>query len=306
MQEAKYPNFENIQYSNPSSQGEGLQQQFMDKPNQNIKFVPVLASSQQNYQESTQYQQYAQYQQNQVIPYAEYFNHSLVPIPVQHSNLLKDQEFQTQKLFLCGILGIYILWSILFVLLLFPLSIVFFWDTHSGNGSPIPFFFLIIFLFLTIFLGKLGTKNNNRKLSNSIFILLMLLFSYTFFYLSLLGSLGSQSKSQFGWDFVIAIFLIFFVIGNFIFNFITLACLIFSDNKFNTAYPVLIEIVVIVIVAIILHPIYLFCILFMVPYAICLMNAFKQILNGRFELEKNQVIVGAMASFYCSIICCTD
>ncbi|CAK64880.1 unnamed protein product (macronuclear) [Paramecium tetraurelia] len=304
MQEAKYPNFENIQYSDPPSQSEGLQQQLMDKPNQNIKFVPVLSPSQQNCQESTEYQQYAQYQQNQVIPYAEYFNHNIVPIPAQNSNLLKDQDFQTQKLFLCGVLGVYILWSILFVLLLFPLSMVFFWDTHGGN--PIPFICLIIFSFFTIFLGKLGTKKNNRNLSTSIFILLVLLFSYTFFYLSLLGSLGSQSKSQFGWDFVIAIFLIFIVVGNFIFNFIALACLTLSDNKFNTAVPVIVEIFVVVIVAIIYHPIYLICIPFLLPYAICLMNAFKQILNGRFELEKNQVIVGVMASFYCTIVCCTD
>ncbi|CAD8160149.1 unnamed protein product [Paramecium octaurelia] len=274
---SKIPNFQKTQYSNQQSQDQGLQEQFVDKTNQNIKFIPVLAPQQENCQQQAQYQQYSQYQQNQVIPYAEYFNHSLVPIPPQNSNLLKDQDFSTQRLFLCGILGVYILWSILSVLLLFPLSIVYFWDTHQGSQSPLPLLSLIIFLFLTIFLGKFGIQKNNRQLSASIFVLLGLVFSYTSCYLSLLGSFASNSKSQFGWDFVAALAVVSSVIGNFIFNFISLICLMFSVKKFNPIFPVLFELLVIVILAFIYHPIFLFCILFLTPYAICLMHAFKQI-----------------------------
>ncbi|CAD8179769.1 unnamed protein product [Paramecium pentaurelia] len=306
MQQVKYPNLENIQYSQPSSSNQDLQQQLVNKTNENIKFIPVLISPQENLQGQAQYQQYSQYQQHQVAPYYQNQNDYIVPLQnTNYSNLIKDKEFPGQKLFLCGILGIYILWSIIFVILLFPISMLFV-DKRNGTQNPIYFILLILFSFTTILLAKLGIRKNNRNTLTSILILFGVILSYTCFYSAFLSTLASFSTQQFGWDFVIAIFLAASVIGNFIFNFILLIYLVFAEEKLKMIYPILIELIGILIFSIIYHPIFLFCILFMLPYSISLMSAFSQIIKGRFQLERNQVFAGAIASFYSQIVCCTD
>ncbi|CAK56684.1 unnamed protein product (macronuclear) [Paramecium tetraurelia] len=42
------------------------------------------------------------------------------------------------------------------------------------------------------------------------------------------------------------------------------------------------------------------------PYPICILNAFKQILKGRFNLQQDEVVAASIAAFYGMFVICED
>ncbi|CAD8196286.1 unnamed protein product [Paramecium pentaurelia] len=284
MQQLKYPSFDDIKYYQQYSQDQDLQQQLVSKTNNNIKYIPVLISQQTiiNYQPQVQ-QQYPQYQQHYVHPQPEQQNLNFNLNP-EASDLLKDQDFQKQKVFLGLILGVYILWSILFVFLICPLVFQIIQYNFESNQISLSLILLLVFSLTTMILAKFGIARNNRSTATSLIILCGLVLRVY------------QFEAIMGYS----------IIGNFIFNIIVLIYLMFAETELNMFSPNITEFFIILILAIQYDSIFYYCIFTSQIYAFCLMNVLKQIIKGRFQLKKNQVFVGVIAAFYGQIGCFTE
>ncbi|CAD8100653.1 unnamed protein product [Paramecium primaurelia] len=307
MQQLKYPSFDDIKYYQQYSQDQDFQQQLISKTNNNIKYIPVLISQQPIiYQQPQVQQQYPQYQQHYILPQPEQQNLNFNLNP-EASDLLKDQDFQNQKVFLGLILGVYILWSILFVLLIRPLIFQIIQYNLEGNQISLSLAILLVFSLTTIILAKFGIARNNRSTATSLIILFGLVLSYSLFYLTLIQTLDSFLYTEtYEWVYQFEAIMAYSILGNFIFNIIVIIYLMFAETELNMFFPNITQFLISLILAIQYDSIFYYCIFTTQIYAFCLINVLKQIIIGRFQLKKNQVFVGVIAAFYGQIDCFTD
>ncbi|CAD8184607.1 unnamed protein product [Paramecium octaurelia] len=292
MQQVKYPDLS-------TSNQETLSQQLFENTNQNVKFIPVVTQHQDQFSQSISVQ--PQVSLNQIAPYQEFANYQATQQPISTSNLIKDQEFKKQKKFLMQILGIFILWTIVALLI----YIFFCYTLFRIKKLEIVFFaFLFISVILIPILIKIGIGENFRNTSTSICILFGLILNHTMLYFGILGVIMYIIHDYWG---SLAVFIIFQLnVGvNFISNFIMLIYLCFEQNSIKMIYVLVAQLLVIGICGIFLQQITLFLV-FTLPYPFCVLNVLKQIQNGRFKLQNDQVISASITAFYGMIICCQD
>ncbi|CAD8110883.1 unnamed protein product [Paramecium primaurelia] len=292
MQQVKYPDL------NMLSQ-ETLSQQLFENNNQNIKFIPIVTPNQDQILQQIQAQQ--QQKSKDVSPYQEYSNYQVTQEQQSISNLIKDQDFQKQKKFLQKILGIFILWTIGACL-----TYIFFCYTlfRIKRIEVVFLLFILISLFSIPILIKVGIGKYYRNTSSSITILLGLILSYTIFYLGILGLIMFIIHEYWA---SLVIFLIFLIILgiNFFANFIMLIYLSMETHQIKMIYVFFAQLVVIFLCGIFVKELS-FALVLAIPYPFCVMNVFKQILKGRFNLQDDQVITGSISAFYGLFICCRD
>ncbi|CAD8209235.1 unnamed protein product [Paramecium pentaurelia] len=298
MQQVKYPDL------NMLSQ-ETLSQQLFENNNQNIKFIPIVTPNQDQILQQIQAQQ--QQKSKDVSPYQEYSNYQVTQEQQSISNLIKDQDFQKQKKFLQKILGIFILWTIGACL-----TYIFFCYTlfRIKRIEVVFLLFILISLFSIPILIKVGIGKNYRNTSSSITILLGLILSYTIFYLGILGLIMfiiheywacKYRKLQKPWNQLLCQFYNANILkhGN-TSNQNDLQQYIYRFQDVFFA-----QLVVIFLCGIFVKELS-FALVLAIPYPFCVMNVFKQILKGRFNLQDDQVITGSITAFYGLFICCRN
>ncbi|CAD8187654.1 unnamed protein product [Paramecium octaurelia] len=233
----------------------------------------------QNQEQILSYNQYSQDQENQIA-----FSKS--------DNLIKDVDFNNQRIFLLKIIGIFIIWSLIFFLSLYLFGL-------NIKQSNEPLSQILIFLSLTflILLMRMGIRNQNRNPLKSCLIFFGLLIFYNVLYISLFSSLQFADNNQVNVDTIVGTILLICVSLNFLVNIIVLAYLLVARERIRMLYVIALEIAILIFLCIFYNPA-IIMIPFGFPYTYCLIKTLQQILNGKFSLKQNQVISGAIATFF--------
>ncbi|CAK67856.1 unnamed protein product (macronuclear) [Paramecium tetraurelia] len=297
MQQVKYPQFD-IQ---SPEQRDHAQPQLFQNTQEDIKYIPVLPQQNPNFQ---QYQQV-------ILPYSQQINNNQPnyynldqPLQPVYSKLLKDQDFLTQKFFLSSILGMFTLWTFLFVLFLFVMQVSFsklFYEHRSSYPYCIS-----ASVILLIVLVKLGSMERFRQVNKSQYInqsgLALLfyfgsIFAYTLIFFFILRASSSGPNSDLPSSFIVGIFIVIPLFANFIVTIILLIYILIENKEFRFQKVLFCEFLCVLPFAIIFVPMILSLIVLM-PYTLLLMNVLKQIQSGRFNLNKDQVLSGTLAAYY--------
>ncbi|CAD8128150.1 unnamed protein product [Paramecium sonneborni] len=290
MQQVKYPQFD-IESSNQQANNNNLQQQLFINKEQEIKYIPVLTQQNQNLQ---QYQQVMLPYPQQINNQQEYYNLDQPPQP-SNSLLIKDSDFLIQKFFLGSILGMFILWTFLFTLIFFILMIIF------GSGlfkhKDVYPYYITVCICVLMFLTKLGQMEKCRDVVSSPLCYFGSIIAYTLTFFFIFASFTSETSSEFPMTFIVAVFIITPLFGNFIVTIILLIYILVETKEFKFYKVIICEFLCVLPFAIIYVPT-LISLVILLPYTFLLMNVLKQIQSGRFNLNKDQVLSGTMAAYY--------
>ncbi|CAD8110022.1 unnamed protein product [Paramecium sonneborni] len=277
-------------------------QQLFDNKDQTLKYIPVIIPAYGNNENHQQYSSQQQHSLNQVTPNQEFSNVQVNDqLIFSTSNLIKDKDFSQQKQLLLKIIGIFISWTILSVFLFFLLMLSVFKELKI---SAIYLILAICSLIAIGFLIKLGINQKYRKTESSLLILFGLICSYTLFYIGLVFFLLISVHNYSASVLIITVFQCM-ICFNFVTNFIILIYLFFERTKIRVIYVCLVQIAIIVLLGILYLP-FFYLIIVVLPYPICILNAFKQILKGRFNLQSNEVVTASIAVFYGMFVGCED
>ncbi|CAD8118579.1 unnamed protein product [Paramecium sonneborni] len=231
--------------------------------------------------------------QDQIQSYNEqYSQQQEISIPITKiQNLIKDIEFKKQKLFLIKIVGIFIIWTLVFLSLFYLLSLLIDFKTPIMG-----IVFTYVSIGILILLMRMGVRNKNRQPLKSCLILLGLLLFYTTLYFSFFLSVGELEPNKFSLDTIFVSIVVITITLNFFVNFIVLTYLLIERERIRFLYIIIIEVIFLIILCIVFPPTIIFIPL-PFPYTYCLVKTFQQILIGKFDLKQNEVIPGAIAAF---------
>ncbi|CAD8209505.1 unnamed protein product [Paramecium octaurelia] len=288
MQQVKYPQFD-IQ---SPEQREHAQPQLFQNTQEDIKYLPVLPQQNPNFQ---QYQQV-------IIPYSQQINNNQPnyynldqPLQPVYSKLIKDSDFLTQKFFLSSILGMFTLWSFLFVLFLFVIQVSF-QKSFYEHKSSYPYW-ITASVMLLIVLVKLGSMERFRNPGLTFLFYFGSIFAYTLIFFFILGASSSGPNSDLPSSFIVGIFIVIPLFANFIVTIILLIYVLIENQEFRFQKVLCCEFLCVLPFAILFIPMILSLIVLM-PYTFLLMNVLKQIQSGRFNLNKDQILSGTLAAYY--------
>ncbi|CAD8213467.1 unnamed protein product [Paramecium pentaurelia] len=287
MQQVKYPQFD-IQSSN---QLENLQQQLIQNTKQDIKYLPV----------QPQYNLNLQQQQLVSLPYSKQINtqqnyYNLDQLPQStNSYLLKDSDFLTQKFFLSSILGMFIFWTFLFVLIFFIMMILFGRNLYEHqNAYPYCFAASVIIL---IFLVKIGSMEKFRQTELTFLIYFGSIIAYTLTFFFIIASFSTDPSIEMSGAFIAGLLLIIPLFSNFMVTIILLMYVLIETKQFRYFRVFFFEFLCVLPFAIIQIQ-YIISLVIILPYTCLLINVLKQIQLGRFNLSKDQVLRGTLAAYY--------
>ncbi|CAD8096287.1 unnamed protein product [Paramecium primaurelia] len=172
------------------------------------------------------------------------------------------------------------------------------------NISEIYLILAICSLIAIGVLIKFGIDQKYRKTQSSLLILFGLIFCYTLFYIGILFFLLISVHNY--WTSVL-VYTVFQtqICFNFITNFIILIYLFFEKTKIRVIYVCFVEFAIIVLLGI-FYPPFFYLLIVVIPYPLCVLNVFKQILKGRFNLQSDEVVAASIAAFYGMFVSCED